>query len=207
MNWLDIVLLVILAAGGYYGLKTGLITAGFTVVGVVVGVLLAGQLSDDVGERLTDSISNDTVVTFISYAVIIGAVVAAAWVSGGILRKLISILFLGWVDRLGGIALGVVAGAAISGALITGLARLTYDFEAPTGGIPGQAVESIVPVAQAKGQLEDALVGSFLVSSYIDLTDALPADALGFVPSDFQTALDILEKRIAEEEEEESSAS
>ena len=205
MNWLDIVLLVILAGGGYYGLKTGLITAGFTVVGVVVGVILAGQLSDDVGERLTDSISNDTVVTIISYAIIIGLVVVAAQVAGTILRKLISILFLGWADKLGGLALGVVAGAAISGALITGMARLTYNFEVPAGGLPGQVVENFVPLADAKGWLEDALVGSSLVPSYIDLTDALPADALGFVPSDFQTALDILEKAIADKEAESAS--
>jgi membrane protein required for colicin V production len=205
MNWLDIVLLVILAGGGYYGLKTGLITAGFTVVGVVVGIILAGQLSDDVGERITDSISNDTVVTIISYAIIIGAVVVIARVSGSILRKVISMLFLGWADKLGGLALGVVAGAAISGALITGMARLTYNFEVPTGGLPGQVVENFAPVADAKGWLEDALIGSSLVPSYIDLTDALPADALGFVPSDFQIALNILEKTIAEKEAESAS--
>ena len=200
MNWLDIVLLVILVVGAYYGLKTGLIGASFTVIGVVVGVLLAGQLSDDVGELFEDSISNDTVVTFISYAIIIAVAVVVSQVAARILRGVIKMLFLGWVDRLGGIALGVLAGVAVSGALIIGTARLTYNFEIPTEGVPAQVVEKFVPVADAKEWLEDALVGSALVPVFIDLTDALPADALGFVPSDFQIALDILEERIDAED-------
>ena len=198
MNWLDLILLVILAGGGYYGVKTGLVTAGCTAIGIVVGVLLAGQISDDVGERLTESISNDTLVTFISYAIIIGAITAASRVFGSIVRKIVSILFLGWADNIGGLVLGMLAGAAISGALITGLARLAYDFEVPGGKITGEVVESVVPIAEAKASLEDTLVGSSLVHFYINLTDSLPADSLGFVPSDFQTALDILEQAIVE---------
>lgn len=198
MNWLDLILLGILAGGGYYGVKTGLITAGCTVIGVVVGILLAGQISDDLGERLTESVSNDTLVTFISYAIIIGAVTAAARVFGSIIRKVVSILFLGWADNMGGLILGVLAGAAISGAIITGLARLAYDFEVPGGKISGEVVEAVVPIAEAKAWLEDTLVGSSLVPRYIEITDALPADSLGFVPSDFQTALDILEQAITE---------
>ena len=198
MNWLDLILLVILAGGGYYGVKTGLVTAGCTAIGVVVGVLLAGQISDDVGERLTESISNDTLVTFISYAIIIGAITAASRVFGSIVRKIVSILFLGWADNIGGLVLGMLAGAAISGALITGLARLAYDFEVPGGKITGEVVESVVPIAEAKASLEDTLVGSSLVHFYINLTDSLPADSLGFVPSDFQMALDILEQAIVE---------
>jgi uncharacterized membrane protein required for colicin V production len=198
MNWLDLILLVILAGGGYYGVRTGLVTSGCTAIGIVVGVLLAGQISDDVGERLTDSISNDTLVTFISYAIIIGAITAASRVFGSIVRKIVSMLFLGWADNIGGLVLGMLAGAAISGALITGLARLAYDFEVPGGKITGEVVESVVPIAEAKAWLEDTLVGSYLVPFYINLTDSLPADSLGFVPSDFQTALDILEQAIVE---------
>ena len=196
MNWVDIVILVILFVGGFYGLKSGLIGASLSVIGIVGGVLLAGQLSDDVGELLTESISNDTIVTVVSYAIILGAVVVVTGIARRVLRTLISMVFLGWLDRLGGLALGVLAGAAISGALITGMARLTYNFELPSEGLPQQAVEEFLPVADAKGWLEDALAGSSLVPTFIDLTEALPADALGFVPSDFRVALDILQEKI-----------
>ncbi len=192
MNWLDIVILVVIFVGAYYGLKSGLIGASLSVIGIVVGILLASQLSDDVGELLTDSISNDALVTVASYAIIIVAVLVGTWIAKRILRSLISLMFLGWADKLGGLAFGLLAGAAISGALITGMARLTYSLEIPSGGAGG----GFLPVAQAKGWLEDALVGSSLVPTFVDITDALPADALGFVPSDFRVALDILQQKI-----------
>ena len=196
MNWLDIVFVVILMAGGLWGLKTGLISTAFKAVGIVVGVVLAGQLSDDVGELLTDSISNDTLVTVIAYAISIGASVVAALIAGRILRTMLNMLFLGWVDKLAGLALGLIVGGALVGALITGAARLTYNFEVPTGVVPEQIVEMVLPVADTKDWLEDTLVGSTLVPVFIDLTDAIPADAFGFVPADFRIALDILEEKI-----------
>jgi membrane protein required for colicin V production len=196
MNWFDFVILAILAVGAFHGLKSGLIGASLTAVGVVLGVFLAGQLSDDVGALLTDSISNDTLVTVTSYAIIFVAVMVGAWIVKRILRTVISILFLGWVDKLGGLALGVLAGAAISGALITGMARLTYNFEIPPGGLPQEIVGNVLPLAEAKGWLEDTLTGSALVPTFINLTEAIPADALGFVPADFRVALEILEAQI-----------
>ena len=51
-------------------------------------------------------------------------------------------------------------------------------------------------MAEAKGWLENTLDGSALVPTFIDITEALPADALGFVPSDFRVALDILQEKI-----------
>jgi uncharacterized membrane protein required for colicin V production len=196
MNWLDIALVVILAWGAYYGYKKGLIGTGFLFLGIVAGVLLAGQFSDDVGNLLTDSISSDTLVTFISYAIIIVAAVIAARIAARIFRTIISMMFLGWTDKLGGLALGLLAAAALSGALITGMARLTYNFEMPSGDIPDAVMEQAFRTADAKEWTEDALIGSALVPTYIDITTALPASALGFVPSDFRVALDILEDRI-----------
>ena len=57
VNWFDFVLLAIIAVGAVMGLRIGLIGAAFTVVGVFVGWLLAGQWSDDVGGLFGDSLS------------------------------------------------------------------------------------------------------------------------------------------------------
>ena len=43
MNWVDIVLIVTLAAGGLAGMWTGLVRASFAVIGVVVGELVGGS--------------------------------------------------------------------------------------------------------------------------------------------------------------------
>ena len=49
MGWLDIVLLVIIAVAGIGGMRLGLIRAAFIVVGLLIGCLVAGQFSDDLG--------------------------------------------------------------------------------------------------------------------------------------------------------------
>ena len=198
MNWLDIVVLVLLGAGGLLGLRAGLIGALVAAGGVIVGVLFAGQLSDDVGEWLTDSISNDTLVTVVSYVIIIGAVIAATWLCRRILRRLISMVFLGWADRLGGAALGVLAGAVISAALITGMARFAYDFSVPSTAPAQQVYSRWVAGPGVQEWVEGALTGSSVVPIFVDVADAIPAGTLGFVPSDFEVALDILERRLGE---------
>ena len=211
MSWFDIVLIIIIVAGAYIGVRSGLIGAAFNGIGLVIGGLLAGQLSDDLGGNLTGSIPSDTVVTVISYAIIMVATLLVARFTGTIFRRVVSFLFLDFADRLGGLALGVGGGIIIAGALITGMARLTYNFEFTNnlveglsrgGAIPGKVVEQIPKVTDTKEFLEDALTESSLTSTFIKFTDSLPGSALGFIPSDFEAALDILEQEIAMKEAE-----
>ena len=51
-------------------------------------------------------------------------------------------------------------------------------------------------VDEVRDQLETALTGSTIVAIFIDVTDFIPADALGLVPDDFKIALDFLEVSI-----------
>ena len=225
MNWLDGAFLVVIAASAYLGLRTGLISAAFTVVGVWVGIALAGRFSDDLGEWLTTSISNDTLVTVIVYAFIVAAAVLAARVAGAALRKAVGLLTMGLADPLGGAVLGALAGVILVGVLITGMARLAYDFEAPAVSAEEQpggdrpASESDASqqggrvayttlrdgaaatlIEDTRGFVEGPLLGSSFTAAFIDVVDALPGEALGFVPSDFKDALDILELRIEVQE-------
>ena len=208
VNWLDFVLLAIIAVGAVMGLRIGLIGAAFTVVGVFVGWLLAGQWSDDVGGLFGDSLSNDTIVTAISYAIIIAGAVVVSRFAAKFIKPLLTVFTLGlssMVDRLGGLALGALFGAAISAVIIIALARLTYDFDTSvvTDLVPAQVAgqvaeldEQLAKVENVREQLETALTESKLVSIFIDISDAIPASTFGFVPSDFKAALDILEGNI-----------
>ena len=208
MNWLDFVILAIVIVGTVTGMRIGLIGAAFTVVGAFVGWLLAGQLSDDIGGLFDASLSNDTYVTVISYAIIIVAAVAVANIVVKFVRPLLTVFTLGMssmVDRLGGAGLGLLSGIAIASVFIIVLGRLTYDFDIGTltGAIPDRAAERVTvlkdqsaSIENARDKLETALTESALVSIFIDVTDAIPASTLGFVPSDFKAALDIVESRI-----------
>jgi uncharacterized membrane protein required for colicin V production len=198
MNWFDYLLLAIIAAGAVAGMRLGVIGAAFMAVGGLVGWMLAGRLSDDVGGLLS-SVSGDTWVTSLSYVVIVGlSVVIAAYVwrrLAGPLLMAATMGMSGMVNKVGGLALGVVIGATVSFALIVVSARLTYDFELPDEGIAGSVTER-VPVQGSREWLEGVLVDSTIVSTFVDVADAVPGSTLGFIPSDFEAALNILEERL-----------
>ena len=220
MNWLDIVLLVVLALGLYQGLKTGLIGAAILVVGAFIGWLLAGQLSDDVGAMFEDSLNSDTLVTVVSYVIIIGGTIFVAKMIGKILKPALTILTLGlagMVDKLGGIVLGLLMGAVMASMVITGMARFAYNFTLPVpdvdlpAGVQGGAQAQVLAdaakdalkdkfelpqIEDKKEFVEDALAESTIVPIFLDVKNVLPDDAFGLIPSDFRASLEILEDAI-----------
>ena len=288
MNWLDFAIIAVLIVSALFGMRYGLIKAAIMAVGIFIGWLFAGQFADKVGEPFADSLQNDTLVTVLSYAIIMVAAIIVASITAKIIKPLLTVFTLGLsglVDKLGGLALGVVMGIAISGALIVGLARFTYNFDPETlvASIPGQITDQLAKldavkealensdlgaelqdqlakvddvktslgaaltesqvaeqlakvgeikdlvgdtqegseltqqlsdltevasafedargtmsakVEETKDALETPLTESQLVSVFVDVSDALPGDALGFVPADFRVALDILKDKI-----------
>ena len=118
-----------------------------------------------------------------------------AQIARRIVKTALNLVFLGWGDSLGGIAVGVVFGFVLAGAVILGLARFV-------GDLPDTAAAgTIVEMTGIRGTIQDAMVESSMVGNFLDVTDALPADAMGFVPGDFKAALEQLQLRIAESEQ------
>ena len=208
MNWLDFVLIAVIVVAALIGMRFGLIRGAITAVGVYIGWLLAGQYSDDIGALFEESPSNDALVTVISYAVIMVGALIVSGILARLVRPLLTVFTLGMsslVDRLGGLVVGLLIGVAIAGALIIGMARLTYNFdiESIAESAPLEKAsrvarigDQLARVEDTREQLESALANSQLVSAFIDVTDAIPGDTLGFVPSDFKFALEILEEHI-----------
>ena len=59
----------------------------------------------------------------------------------------------------------------------------------------------IVEMSGVRGNINDALVESSLAPLWLDVVDAIPADALGMIPDDFKLALEGLQQRIDVAEE------
>ncbi len=108
MNWLDIVILVTTGIAALMGYRTGVIKGFLNIIGIIVGVVLAGQIGDNVGDKMT-FIDNLDGAKIAGYAVVFGAVFIGALILASVLRKLLDFILLGWVDNLGGAALGVGA--------------------------------------------------------------------------------------------------
>lgn len=118
MNWLDIVILVLIAVPTVTGLKIGIIKALFTVVGMIIGVVLAGRFSEQLGGVLT-FISDPGWAKIAAFAIILIAVMVIASVLAAVIKWVISAVLLGWVNRLGGAVLGFIMGAVFCGALLS----------------------------------------------------------------------------------------
>jgi membrane protein required for colicin V production len=110
MNWLDIGLLVALFIFLIWGLKKGLIKGVFSLAGVVVGVVLAGQFCTAFSESTMGKIIT-AVVIFIAVCAV--AAVIASWV-----EKALKLVMLGWLDRFGGAVFGIVVGGVVLGAAL-----------------------------------------------------------------------------------------
>ena len=208
MNWLDIVLLGTLAVCAAVGLKLGLIKAVLVAAAVYVGGFIAGQLSGgvgdflsglvsiegDFGDLLNRTIQNETILTVLTYAVIICAflLVARMLAKLGFVLKLATMGLSSVVDRGGGLLLGFLIGVALTSAVVLGLAALTY------GTDYGDAVAraSLEQVEGAVENLEGTLVGSQLVSVHLGVFDLLPGNALGYVPPSFKQAISSLQAEI-----------
>ena len=164
MNWLDIVIIVTMGIAALMGYRTGVVKGFLSIIGIIVGVVLAGQIGDTVGEKMT-FIDNPDGATIAGYAVVFGAVFIGSLILASILRKLLDFILLGWVDNLGGAALGIGASAIVW-----------------TGAI---AAAGSFPV----GFLNDAVEGSSIAP---DLADKVPF-VLDLLPEEYSRVLSFVE--------------
>lgn len=117
MNWLDIVILVMLAIGVFTGLKNGIIKGVLLLAGIIVGVILAGNYYQTLAAGL-DFISHPGAQQITAFLIIIGVTIAAASIVAWLLRSVLKAVLLGWVDKLGGAVFGFLMTAIVWGAIL-----------------------------------------------------------------------------------------
>lgn len=118
MNWLDIVILVIVAISTFAGLKSGLIKMALSFAGLIVGIMLAGRFYVFLARMLT-FIPNESIAQVVAFAAILIVVMLIASVLAAVLKWFTSLITLGWVNHLGGAAFGFILGAILCAALLT----------------------------------------------------------------------------------------
>ncbi len=116
MNWLDIVIIVVAALFGLFGLWQGAIKALFGVAGLVGGIVLAGRYYHALAGILSPSGATWSEVA--AYALIVIATLVAAGAIGWLVSHLVHITMLGWLDRLIGFLLGAAVGCLLCAAIL-----------------------------------------------------------------------------------------
>jgi membrane protein required for colicin V production len=209
MNLFDWVLIAVFVGGALLGLKWGLVQSILNFIAVYVAMLVSAQIADGLVARVTDDIQNESIATAIGYVVIFLSVFIIVQIVGKIIRPMLTLIFLGWVDKLGGVVVGVLLGGILVIGAVTAMARVAYpqdetilvEIEDLVSGDLEAAKERLYQeLAERYGRdtLKDWLAGSSLVPGVLSTRSKLPANVLGLVPGEFATALDTLEADLAD---------
>ena len=117
MTVIDIIILVLLALAVFKGIKDGLMRQLGGIVGLILGIFLAGRLSGWL-HRVAPTLS-ENVVKVLSFIVIIVVVCLCVVLLSRLLEKVIKITTLGWINRLLGVLLSVSAVVLLIGVVIS----------------------------------------------------------------------------------------
>ena len=225
MNWLDFVILGILIASMFWGLKTGIFVAGIYGVGILVGWRISGEVSQSVGELIGDALglesssakavselsginlSVDTVTTVVAFVVVLILTLIITKIALKFIRPFLTVIDVATLglNRIAGIILGLIIGVIISSVTISGLTRLAYDFH-EIDTLPGSSLISGGEVIVIEGidakientriSIETALLDSRMAPIFVKFLEITPDNAFGIIPDDYMTAIKILDSKL-----------
>jgi membrane protein required for colicin V production len=113
VNWLDGVILALLAWFIFSAFTAGFIREVVTIVSALLGVVLAGLFYEGLADDIGTFIDSERAARIVSFLVIFGAVAVAGQVAAMLLKETASLLMLGTFDHLAGAAFGLAKGVVI----------------------------------------------------------------------------------------------
>jgi len=113
MNPFDIIIIVILGYSLVRGVFRGLVKEVSSIVGVLGGFYAAFTYYTMLAKLLSGLIKEPAYLNILSFLIIFCSVLIIVGVLGIIIKYLLNIAFLGWIDRIGGVGFGLVKGVLI----------------------------------------------------------------------------------------------
>lgn len=160
MNWVDIVIAILVLGLGFMGWRNGVIKLIFTLVGGIVGLVLAGQLWEQVADVLP--IDNESFAKIAAFVAILAVVMIIAWIAARIVKTMLKVLLLGWVDGLAGAAIGLLIGGIAATAVVSA-----------AGIVPSDSVQEAVDESTLAAPLIEnmGIVYTFLPAEFDSVKD------------------------------------
>ena len=114
MNFLDIILICIAVLFLLRGLFRGLVQEVLSLIAVVLAVVLASNFSHLLQPHLELYIDSEMTVGVLSYTLIFVGTLVFVWAIAKLIRTVLEISLLGWVDRTAGALFGLLEGVLIA---------------------------------------------------------------------------------------------
>ncbi|MDI6785308.1 MAG: CvpA family protein [bacterium] len=118
MNGLDITFLIILSISAIMGLWKGITRGIFSLIAVVAGVTVASRYYCVVSISIHNYVKSSLWSNILSFFIVFIVIALIISLIGVLIKKLMGVLVLGWIDHLGGLIFGIVKGVVISGAVV-----------------------------------------------------------------------------------------
>jgi len=196
MNIYDWVIVALITGTALFGISKGAVTMALGVIGVFAAMFLGGRYAAPLVRNFTESVDAEAVATVVGYIIISIVVFVAMGFIARFVRVGLTVTMLGWVDKFGGVALGLLVGFMLSIGLTMAAARYTYVVDNSPGSDSPTSIVNQHISDLGRSRLDIQLTESQIVPTLIDIRRAAPGDLLGLVPDEFNTAMDTLENRI-----------
>ena len=118
MNFFDIIIVIILAYCVIRGVFRGLVKEISSIIGVLGGYYAAYSYYPVIAGVLKRWISNTAYLNILSFLIIFCGVFIIISVLGVVIKYVLNIAFLGWVDRICGAGFGITKGILIASVLL-----------------------------------------------------------------------------------------
>lgn len=145
MNWVDIIILIILAVGLGKGLANGFVRGLFGLAALVLGIMIAASHYERVTELLFSKLEvgaqGQAILGFLLVFVVVMFLVS---VVGRIISKALKLASLGWLDRLAGGLLGLVMACVFTGVIL--LLVVMAGFQTNTGVAHSTVAPTVIRV-------------------------------------------------------------
>jgi hypothetical protein len=105
-------------------------------------------------------------------------------------------MFMGWTDRLGGMAAGLVVGAVLAAAVILSVTGLLNTQKSLEDEIPGKILNHTPLSTEDISDLESKFTESSVASLLLSAADMIPDKARDLAPVGWRDALENLEDRL-----------
>ena len=119
INWIDVSIMIIILLNMIIGIRRGIIRGIINLIGVIIAIFLAIFWFKEVGEFISShSQISGEIANILGFALIFLGIYLIARIIEIFFKKILSLLFVFWIDGLGGAVFGLVKGSLIVGILL-----------------------------------------------------------------------------------------
>ena len=113
MNPFDIFIIIVLSYSIIRGLFRGLVKEVSSVIGVLGGFYAAYSYYPVAAKLLSGIVKDQSYLNILSFLIIFCGILIVISILGVVIKYLLNVAFLGWIDRICGVGFGLIKGVLI----------------------------------------------------------------------------------------------